>query len=284
MPDAEERADPELLTLQEAASRLKVHYMTAYRWVRKGELPALKAGGRLRVRADDLDRFLTEREIDVARPSATARRTNWAVHVDRLTELLLDGRGIDVGSLIRKVVSDGAPAGDVYIHLLAPALHRVGEEWARGRIGIAIEHRATEIAVAMMIKLGDFFRRRGPSRGTAVTLTPAGELHCITTLMVADFLRAAGYDVHQLGKDVPAAELGRFVELIGTDVVAVSLTTEPQDPAVLRSLVSAVRERRDTLVVFGGQGSSPAVAEAAGAVHVADLSELSERLDALAHA
>jgi len=278
-----ERADDELLTLQEAAGRLKVHYMTAYRWVRKGELPALKAGGRLRVRSEDLDRFLTEREIDVARPSTMARRTNWAVHVERLTELLLDGRGIDVGSLIRKVVSDGAPAGDVYLHLIAPALHRVGEEWANGRIGVAVEHRATEIIASIMIKLGDFFRRRGPSRGTAVTLTPPGELHCLPSQMVADFLRAAGYDVHHLGKDVPAQELRRFVQLVDTNVVAISLTIVPEDPALLRSLVSAAREGGDPLVVVGGQGSSPDIADMAGAVHIADLSDLSERLDALAH-
>jgi len=275
----------ELLTLQEAASRLKVHYMTAYRWMRKGELPALKAGGRLRVRAEDLDRFLTDREIDVGRPSPSARRTNWAIHVDRLTDLLFDGRGIEAVGLVRKVVSDGAPAGDVYIHLIAPALHRVGEEWARGNIGVAIEHRATEIASTILIKLGDFFRRRGPSRGTAVTLTPPGELHCLPPLMVADFLRAAGYDVHNLGRDVPAAELGRFVELVDTDVVAVSVTLEPKDPAVLASLVSAVREKRnDALVLVGGQGVSPAMAESAGAVHVRDLTELSERLDAHARA
>jgi excisionase family DNA binding protein len=279
-----ERADDELLTLQEAAGRLKVHYMTAYRWVRKGELPALKAGGRLRVRSEDLDRFLTEREIDVARPSTMARRTNWAVHVERLTELLLDGRGIDVGSLIRKVVSDGAPAGDVYLHLIAPALHRVGEEWANGRIGVAVEHRATEIIASIMIKLGDFFRRRGPSRGTAVTLTPPGELHCLPSQMVADFLRAAGYDVHHLGKDVPAQELRRFVQLVDTNVVAISLTIVPEDPALLRSLVSAAREDGDPLVVVGGQGSSPDIADMAGAVHIADLSDLSERLDALARA
>ena len=43
------QGNDDLLTLQEAADELKVHYMTAYRWVRKGELEAFKAGGRLRV-------------------------------------------------------------------------------------------------------------------------------------------------------------------------------------------------------------------------------------------
>lgn len=282
MADDQDKPDPELLTLQEAAGRLKVHYMTAYRWVRRGELPALKTGGRLRVRAEDLDRFLSDREIDVGRPSPTVRRTNWTVHVDRLTGLLLDGRAIEAVSMVRKVVSDGAPAGDVYIHLIAPALHRVGEEWAQGRIGVAVEHRATEIASVVIVKLGDYFRRRGPSRGTAVTLTPPGEQHCLPPLMVADFLRGAGYDVHHLGRDVPAVELGKFVRLTRTDVVAISITMELENAELLRSLVTSASGNSERLVVVGGQGSSPAMAEAAGAVHIADLAQLTERLDALA--
>ena len=40
---AQARPTPgDLITLQEAAERLSVHYMTAYRWVRRGELPAFK--------------------------------------------------------------------------------------------------------------------------------------------------------------------------------------------------------------------------------------------------
>jgi MerR family transcriptional regulator, light-induced transcriptional regulator len=56
----DEEPHGELLTLHEAADRLKVHYMTAYRWVRRGDLPAFKAGGRLRVRAGDLTRFVED--------------------------------------------------------------------------------------------------------------------------------------------------------------------------------------------------------------------------------
>jgi excisionase family DNA binding protein len=39
-----EPARPETLTLHEAAERLGVHYMTAYRYVRHGQLFATKVG------------------------------------------------------------------------------------------------------------------------------------------------------------------------------------------------------------------------------------------------
>jgi len=271
-------ATGDLLTLQETADRLKVHYMTAYRWVRRGELPAFKTGGRLRVRADDVDRFLVEREVDVALPSHDARRTDWPLHTDRLTSMLIEGRAVDAGGLVRRVVADGAPAGEVYLHLLAPALHRVGTEWAEGRIGIAIEHRATEIAAGLMARLSDFFRRRGPTRGTAVTMTPAGDLHALGAAMVADFLRAAGYDVHHLGANVGVADVTDFLALVPTDLVAVSATVPLAEPGFLPALSRAAAEH-GAVVVVGGQGVHSEDVEGSGALLVEDLEQLQQRLE-----
>lgn len=279
----------ELLTLQESADRLKVHYMTAYRWVRRGELPAFKAGGRLRVRRADLERFVTDREVDVALPPAEPGRTDWDTHAERLYAALLAGQGVEASGLVRKVVADGAPAGDVYIRLITPALHRVGRDWAEGRIGVAMEHRATEIAGALMARLGEFFRRRGPTKGAAVTMTPPGEAHGLASAMVADFLRAGGYEVHHLGANVPVEDLRLFLEVVPADVVCVSVTT-PQatvaagTPRVLAEIVRASREAGDVAVVIGGQAAAQATVEEAGAVYVDDLGKLVARLDALVHA
>jgi excisionase family DNA binding protein len=275
-------ADGELLTLQEAADRLKVHYMTAYRWVRRGELPAYKAGRRLRIRAGDLDRFVRDREVDVGLPAGEVRRTNWPVHVDRLSALLRDGKGVEASNAVRKIVADGAPAGDVYLRLIAPALHRVGDEWAAGRITVAVEHRATEIAHALMARLSDHFRRRGPSRGTALTMTPPGDHHGLAAAMVADFLRAGGYDVHHLGPNVPIEDLGLFLQIVPTDVVCVSMTNAGAGRALYAAIVEAAGGTGGALVVFGGQGADPNLAEDVGAGHVADLAALNSRLDVLA--
>ena len=50
--------DPaEEITLQQAADRLGVHYMTAYRYIRLGILGAHKVGGRWLVDPPDLDRL-----------------------------------------------------------------------------------------------------------------------------------------------------------------------------------------------------------------------------------
>jgi len=265
--------DDTLLTLQEAADRLKVHYMTAYRWVRRGDLPAFKTGGRLRVRARDLEAFLQERQVDVAAPT-DGGGTDWDTHVDALHRLLLAGERSEAGALVRKVITDGAPVGDVYVRLLTPVMHRIGDDWVDGRISVAEEHRATEIVSSLVARLGDHFRRRGPSRGTAVTLTPAGDHHVLASTMVADFLRAAGWDVHHLGANVPADDLHTFLQIVPAELVCLSVTRPDLERAVLERLREVVVETTGHSPLLGGQGVSRELADELGARYLASLEEL----------
>jgi MerR family transcriptional regulator, light-induced transcriptional regulator len=270
----------ELLTLQDAAERLKVHYMTAYRWVRRGDLPAFKAGGRLRVRVEDVERFVQQRRVDVVLPAAGGR-TDWPTHVDRLYDHLAAGLALDANHLVRKVIADGAPAGQVYLELLTPVLHRVGDEWAAGRLTVADEHRASEICNAIISRLSESFRRRGPARGIAVTLTPAHEHHGIPAAMAADFLRAGGYDVHHLGVNVPMNDLRLFLQVVQCDVLCASLTTAGLPPDVYTELTTVAAETCGPVVVVGGQCADPPLAQAAGAAYVRDMVDLVTRVEEL---
>ena len=274
MSDAPPVGPDDLITLQEAADRLKVHYMTAYRWVRRGDLAAFKAGGRLRVRVADVDRFVHQRRVDVATPT-TPGRTAWRMHADRLYDLLVEGRAVDSVQLVRKVIADGAPAGHVYMELLTPVLHRVGDSWASGALSVADEHRASEICAGIVARLSDSFRRRGPSRGTAVTLTPPGELHGIAAAMAADFLRAGGYEVHHLGINVPLLDLRLFLQVVPCNVVCASVTGPGTTQSAYAEMVAAANTADERpIVVFGGQGVDEEAAVAAGGIAIASLGEL----------
>ncbi len=272
--------DEELLTLQEAADHLRVHYMTAYRWVRLGRLPAYKTGGRLRVRRSELERFLAEREVDVVSPGKSGGRTGWEEHRNRFCELLVSGEGVEADRLVRRVIADGATAGDVYLLLITPALRRVGAMWAEGNLLIAVEHRATEICLGIMARLAETFRRPGPLRGTAVAFGPPDEEHVLATTMLADFLRAAGYEAHNLGVSVPIDDLAKFLGLVRSDVLCVSLTVPNAD--VYAPIVKVAREGLGAPpVVFGGQGVDADLARAAGGHVLTDVRHLAETVEAL---
>jgi excisionase family DNA binding protein len=278
---AQARSTPgDLITLQEAAERLSVHYMTAYRWVRRGELPAFKTGGRLRIRVDDLEQFLAERAVDVAmRSQDDDGHTDWDRHVDRLADALMMGEAGRATSDVRKVMSDGATAGDVYVRLITPALSRIGSAWEKGEIGIAEEHRANQICVTIVAQLSDLFRRRKTRRGTAVTLAPPQERHAIASAMVADFLRAGGYEVHHLGAGVPPADLAMFLRVVPTDLVCFAVTRKIQ-AATYEELARACREHiPEPSVIFCGQGVDPGVADAVGVIVMDDIGELAEYVE-----
>lgn len=59
-----------LLTVDEVAGRLSANEKTIRRWIKDGRLPAVNLGHRMgyRIRADDLDRFLSERQTVSAAP------------------------------------------------------------------------------------------------------------------------------------------------------------------------------------------------------------------------
>lgn len=269
---------PELLTLHQAAERLNVHYMTAYRWVRRGDLPAYKTGGRLRVRLADVERFLTERRLDVAASVTASNQTDWERHVDRLVVNLLAGDERSARREVEKVISDGATAGNAYVRLITPALHHVGTAWERGEITVAEEHRASQICVTIVARLSDMFRSSGTPRGSAVTLTPPDERHALASAMVADFLRAAGFSVHHLGAGVPADDLAVFLKVVPADVVCFSVT-QPMAPDDYRALAEVCREADPgTSIIFGGQGVDEAAAAAVDATVLGDMAQLAEHI------
>lgn len=54
----------ELLTVQEVADKLKIHPKTVYIYISENVLPAIKFEGNIRVRASELDKFLSDRTIN----------------------------------------------------------------------------------------------------------------------------------------------------------------------------------------------------------------------------
>lgn len=47
-------------SIEEVAEMLKVAYITVYRWVQSGKLPAYKAGKQHRIKKSDIDTFIAK--------------------------------------------------------------------------------------------------------------------------------------------------------------------------------------------------------------------------------
>ena len=56
-----------MLTLQEVAEKLNMHYMTIYSWVKSGKLPAIQFGKIYRIDEEVLKKFIEENKKVVAK-------------------------------------------------------------------------------------------------------------------------------------------------------------------------------------------------------------------------
>ena len=250
----------DLLTLHEAAERLGVHYMTVYRHVRLGMLPAHKVGGSWRIDPADLAGQRADADpagvstIEAATPptpgSPRRRRAGW---VARLQRRMLAGDGAGSWQVVEAAMASGVEPQGVYVELLGPALHGIGDAWQRGEIGIDDEHLASGVATSIIGLMGPRFRRRGRHRGTVLVAMPVGERHGLGVAMLADILAQAGFEVLNLGTDTPPASLEAAIT--GRDdlsAVVISVVSTTRLPGAARLIAAARRTDPGVTIVAGG--------------------------------
>jgi excisionase family DNA binding protein len=268
------------LTLHEAAAELGVHYMTAYRYVRLGQLDAVKRSGTWRVSRAELDRFRAEPAEEPAE-RAPRGRVDWG---QRMQSRLVAGDAGGAWSVIESALAAGSTPARVYTEVISPALVNIGERWAAGELDISVEHRATGIVQRIIGRLGPQFVRRGRSRGSVVIGAPSGERHGLVVSMLSDLVRAAGWEVSDIGADSPASSFVSAARETRSAAVVVSVT-HADSLESCRDTVLAIREAEpDMPVIVGGRGiASRAVAASVGADHhSAGLDDLLDLLDQVA--
>lgn len=247
---------PDVLNLKQVAARLGVHYMTAYRYVRQGRLPATREGTEWRVAPADLAAFAGSASPAVPRPTTgggavAVPKVDWA---SRLVGPLTSGDEPAAWSIVERYLAAGHEPAAAYVDLIAAALTLVDRTAEEDRLDDACRPIATAVATRLVSRLGGRFRRPGRSRGTVVFGAPSGERHHLPIAIVADLVRLAGYDVLELGPDVPASAFAaatksaRRLVAVGIGVTGI----EHLDAA--SAVIGAVRTVDDSVpIVVGGR-------------------------------
>jgi MerR family transcriptional regulator, light-induced transcriptional regulator len=247
------------LGLHQVADRLGVHYMTVYRYVRTGRLPATVVGGRWQVDPADLDALVAGPGGPPVgrRPGGSRSRV-----AGRLEARLVAGDETGAVAVCEEALGSWAVPIDLHLALLVPALRSIGRRWETGELTVADEHRASAVATRVMGRFGPRFVPRGRTRGTVVIGATAGERHALPVMVVGDLLRHAGFAVVDLGADTPAASMvdaARSADRLLA--VAVGATVPGAEPS-LRAVVAAVHQGVPGVpVLVGGAGVTPGAAE-----------------------
>jgi MerR family transcriptional regulator, light-induced transcriptional regulator len=245
--------------LREAAETLGVHYQTAYGWVREGVLPARKVGRGYEVSDEDVRALRARRDLG-REPAREVRVRDWPAQASRLYAAIAGGEETQARSGLERLAGS-VPLADLCQRVIGPALRRIGDGWAAGRVSIAQEHRASAICERLIAIHAQ--QPAGRPRGIAVVTTPPGERHGLPALMAAACLREDRWLVHHLAADLPAAEIAQMAGQVGAGLIVLSCTTDQaveQAGAVAAEITEAatatVCAAHPPAVLTGGPGDS----------------------------
>ncbi|MEI8022794.1 MAG: B12-binding domain-containing protein [Actinomycetota bacterium] len=242
------------LTLPEVSKLLNVHYMTVYRYVREGMLPAVQVNRSWQISRADLKEFQVSRLSSSKNNKSMSKSgigsdkkarhgsrdtAEWA---DRVLARLIEGDEAGVSNVINSALRSTHNLQSIYLDVLMPALVTIGDRWEQGRLDIYVEHRATEIVSRLIGQLSSKFTRRGVDRGTVIIVAPEGEKHSLSIALAADVLRLEGWKAMNLGANLPASELAKAVKST-QNLVGVCITTTMSGS--LRETANSISAVRD---------------------------------------
>ncbi len=179
-----------------------------------------------------------------------------------------------VSELVEDALARGIPPSDILINGLTDSMTVVGEKFEKGEYLIPDMLAAAEAVGAGMDILTPHLLRDGiESKGRFVIATVAGDLHDIGKNIVAIMIKGAGYEVIDLGVDVPADKIVAAVKEHNAPFLGLSalLTTTMRNMREVIDKLKAEGLDKQTRVCIGGAPTSPAFAGEIGAdVHCAD--------------
>ena len=173
-----------------------------------------------------------------------------------------------VTDLVQKALEEGVNPKAIVLEGLTAAMDAVGEKFEKGVYLIPDMLASAECVGAAMDILTPHLVKAGvESKGKFVIATVAGDLHDIGKNIVSIMLKGGGYEVIDLGADVPIERIVEAVEEHGAPFLGLSalLTTTMR---VMGEVVDKLKERglrEQVKVLIGGAPTSVEFANQIGA-------------------
>ena len=174
--------------------------------------------------------------------------------------------------LVKEALKKNVDASKIVFYSMSEGMREIGKLFEEGEYFLAEMIVAAEMfKKAMKILEPKLFEKvkkaREIFRGRVVIGTVKGDIHDIGKSLVSSMLRAAGYEVIDLGVDVPPEKFIEAVEKYEPDILGMSslLTTTVHQMKEVIKLLEEKGLRRRVKVIIGGLATSPEYAKAIGA-------------------
>jgi corrinoid protein of di/trimethylamine methyltransferase len=190
--------------------------------------------------------------------------------VNELREAVLSYDLDTLVNAVKKSLDKGLSAVDV-VNALTIVLREVGDKFQAGDLFLAeLVAIAENVKTAISEVLEPELKKVGGERkslGKVVIGTVHGDIHDIGKNIVASMLFAAGFEVYDLGKDVPVEEFIRKTREVNADIIAMSALLSTTLPVQREVIERLGREglRDKVKVMVGGAPVTKEWAEEIGA-------------------
>jgi corrinoid protein of di/trimethylamine methyltransferase len=148
----------------------------------------------------------------------------------KMAQSILDGDSDAAVALAKQSIETGVDPLDAITKGFVVGVNQVGESFACGQAFLPELVMAGEAMKAAVATLEPEMQKRGTKRqvyGKVVLATVEGDIHEIGKSLVGTMLGASGFQVYDLGVDVPAAKIIAKVKEVDANLVGLSalLTT-----------------------------------------------------------
>ena len=239
-----------------AAKILGVSISTVKRWVDEGVIPArLSPGGHRKLSLVDVKRLSRSGTLPPVDPSGSPPESigELAKAFDRTVR----ANDVDaIGDLISAAAARAHPVQQLADEVIAPALARLGSDWAAGRATVAREHRITQAVIAAVHRLnGELGTTLETGRPVALGCAPAFDHYVLPSLLAKMTLVEAGWNAVDLGPNTPFAALLAAADEFEPKLIwlSVSHLADAERFAAEYLQFYRVTEDRGIALVLGGQ-------------------------------
>jgi methanogenic corrinoid protein MtbC1 len=138
----------------------------------------------------------------------------------------------------------------IFNKILKPVMYKIGDDWATGRISIATEHVASNVAQTLVKIIMDKVTGNA-SKKKILICVPLGEEHHLGCDVLETYLSIKGFKVYNMSTSMPTESILSFINYNKPNVVFLSITLEDNLSAGQR-LVRKINDEFNIPIFVGG--------------------------------
>jgi 5-methyltetrahydrofolate--homocysteine methyltransferase len=173
--------------------------------------------------------------------------------------LALNQQGVKKATL--DALDQGFSAQDIILNGLAKGMKAVGERFECGEFFLPELVQSAEIMKAVLNILHPHMLKAGTMPGHKIVLaTPRGDIHDIGKNILGGLLEGNGFEVCDLGVDVPPEEIVRKTQETKAEVIGLSALVSSGVSSMAETIITFKEKNIRAKVIIGGAACTPEAA------------------------